>query len=115
MKSAKEISFTILAMTLSLAAVFIPLVFMGGLMGRIFREFSITIVISIIASGVVSLTLTPLMTSRLLANRGAGAKKTWMERVIGGIEHRVLGIPSKQPKSAILHLLFESAKEVLYG
>jgi HAE1 family hydrophobic/amphiphilic exporter-1 len=92
LNSAKEISFTILAMTLSLAAVFIPLVFMGGLMGRIFREFSITIVISIIASGVVSLTLTPLMTSRLLANRGAGAKKTWMERVIGGIEHRVLDV-----------------------
>ena len=92
LNSAKEISFTILAMTLSLAAVFIPLVFMGGLMGRIFREFSVTIVISIIASGVVSLTLTPLMTSRLLANRGAGAKKTWMERVIGGIEHRVLDV-----------------------
>jgi HAE1 family hydrophobic/amphiphilic exporter-1 len=92
LNSAKEISFTILAMTLSLAAVFIPLVFMGGLMGRIFREFSITIVISIIASGVVSLTLTPLMTSRLLANRGAGAKKTWMERVIGGIENRVLDV-----------------------
>jgi HAE1 family hydrophobic/amphiphilic exporter-1 len=92
LNSAKEISFTILAMTLSLAAVFIPLVFMGGLMGRIFREFSITIVISIIASGVVSLTLTPLMTSRLLANRGAGAKKTWMERVIGGIESRVLDV-----------------------
>jgi HAE1 family hydrophobic/amphiphilic exporter-1 len=92
LNSAKEISFTILAMTLSLAAVFIPLVFMGGLMGRIFREFSITIVISIIASGVVSLTLTPLMTSRLLANRGAGAKKTWMERVIGGVERRVLDV-----------------------
>ena len=66
LESAKEISFTILAMTLSLAAVFIPLVFMSGLMGRIFREFSITIVISILASGIVSLTLTPLMTSRLL-------------------------------------------------
>jgi HAE1 family hydrophobic/amphiphilic exporter-1 len=92
LNSAKEISFTILAMTLSLAAVFIPLVFMGGLMGRIFREFSITIVISIIASGIVSLTLTPLMTSRLLANRGAGTKKTWMERVIGGVEHRVLDV-----------------------
>src|SRR6202048_2126876 len=90
LNSAKEISFTILAMTLSLAAVFIPLVFMGGLMGRIFREFSITIVISIIASGIVSLTLTPLMTSRLLANRGAGTKKTWMERAIGGVGHRVL-------------------------
>ena len=90
LNSAKEISFTILAMTLSLAAVFIPLVFMGGLMGRIFREFSITIVISILASGLVSLTLTPLMTSRLLSNRGAGAKKTWMERMFGSLERRVL-------------------------
>ena len=75
LQSAKEISFTILTMTLSLAAVFIPLVFMGGLVGRIFREFSITIVISILASGLVSLTLTPLMTSRLLSGRGPGTKK----------------------------------------
>ncbi len=95
-ESAKEISFTILAMTLSLAAVFIPLVFMSGLMGRIFREFSITIVISILASGIVSLTLTPLMTSRLLSNRGKGAKKTWMERVFGAIERRVLDIYGRQ-------------------
>ena len=79
-------------MTLSLAAVFLPLVFMSGLMGRIFREFSITIVISILASGMVSLTLTPLMTSRLLSNRGEGAKKTWMERGFGAIEHRVLDV-----------------------
>ena len=92
LESAKEISFTILAMTLSLAAVFIPLVFMSGLMGRIFREFSITIVISILASGMVSLTLTPLMTSRLLSNRGEGAKKTWMERGFGAFEHRVLDL-----------------------
>jgi len=95
-ESAKEISFTILAMTLSLAAVFIPLVFMSGLMGRIFREFSITIVISILASGIVSLTLTPLMTSRLLSNRGAGAKKTWMERVFGAVERRVLDLYGRQ-------------------
>ncbi len=95
-ESAKEISFTILAMTLSLAAVFIPLVFMSGLMGRIFREFSITIVISILASGIVSLTLTPLMTSRLLGNRGAGAKKTWMERVFGALERRVLDVYGRQ-------------------
>jgi HAE1 family hydrophobic/amphiphilic exporter-1 len=92
LNSAKEISFTILAMTLSLAAVFIPLVFMSGLMGRIFREFSVTIVISILASGVVSLTLTPLMTSRLLGRRGADVKKTWMERGFGAFEHRVLNI-----------------------
>jgi hydrophobic/amphiphilic exporter-1 (mainly G- bacteria), HAE1 family len=92
LESAKEISFTILAMTLSLAAVFIPLVFMSGLMGRIFREFSITIVISILTSGIVSLTLTPLMTSRLLSNRGEGSKKTWMERGFGAFERRVLNV-----------------------
>src|SRR6478672_5561851 len=90
--SAKEISFTILSMTISLAAVFIPLVFMTGLVGRIFREFAITIVIAIFASGLVSLTLTPLMCARLLKARGEGTKRTWMERVIGGIERRVLAI-----------------------
>ncbi|HEY6217658.1 MAG TPA: efflux RND transporter permease subunit [Pyrinomonadaceae bacterium] len=88
--SAKEISFTILSMTISLAAVFIPLVFMTGLVGRIFREFAITIVIAILASGLVSLTLTPLMCARLLKERGHGIRQTWMERVIGGIESRVL-------------------------
>jgi hydrophobic/amphiphilic exporter-1 (mainly G- bacteria), HAE1 family len=90
--SAKEISFTIMSMTISLAAVFIPLVFMSGLVGRIFREFAITIVIAILASGLVSLTLTPLMCARLLKGRGEGSKKTWMERVIGGIEKRVLAM-----------------------
>ncbi len=90
LRSAREISFTILAMTVSLAAVFIPLVFMSGLVGRIFREFSITIIVSIFASGLVSLTLTPLMCSRLLGQRGAGARKTWIERVNGRIEARVL-------------------------
>jgi HAE1 family hydrophobic/amphiphilic exporter-1 len=88
--SAKEISFTILSMTISLAAVFIPLVFMSGLVGRIFREFAVTIIVSIFASGLVSLTLTPLMCARLLKDRGPGAKKTWMEKVIGGFEKRVL-------------------------
>ncbi|MGZ8463936.1 MAG: efflux RND transporter permease subunit [Candidatus Binatia bacterium] len=89
-QSAKEISFTILSMTISLAAVFIPLVFMSGLVGRIFREFAITIVVSIIASGLVSLTLTPLMCARLLKARGEGSKRTWMERKVGGMEKRVL-------------------------
>ncbi|MCM3871513.1 MAG: efflux RND transporter permease subunit [Pyrinomonadaceae bacterium] len=90
--SAKEISFTIMSMTISLAAVFLPLVLMSGLVGRIFREFAITIVIAILASGLVSLTLTPLMCARLLKERGEGSKKTWMERVIGGIERRVLAM-----------------------
>jgi HAE1 family hydrophobic/amphiphilic exporter-1 len=88
--SAKEISFTIMAMTLSLASVFLPLVFMSGLVGRIFREFSITIIISIFASGIVSLTLTPLMCSRLLAHRQAGVGESWLQRVFGAFEKRVL-------------------------
>jgi HAE1 family hydrophobic/amphiphilic exporter-1 len=91
-RSAQEISFTILSMTISLAAVFLPLVLMSGLMGRIFREFSVTIIISIFASGIVSLTLTPLMCARLLGARGHGVKKTWLERVIGGVEHQVLDV-----------------------
>lgn len=82
LNSAGEISFTILSMTLSLAAVFIPLVFMPGLLGRIFREFAITIIVAIFASGLVSLTLTPLMCARLLAERGKGHAKTWTERLI---------------------------------
>ncbi len=95
LNSAKEISFTILSMTISLAAVFIPLVFMPGLVGRIFREFAITIVVAIFASGLVSLTLTPLMCARMLKERGEGTKKTWVERVIGGVERRVLGVYGK--------------------
>jgi len=75
---AKEISFTILSMTLSLAAVFLPMVFMPGLIGRTFQEFAITIIIAIISSGVVSLTLTPLMCARMLARHESG-KKTWLE------------------------------------
>ena len=90
LNSAQEISFTILSMTISLAAVFIPLVFMPGLVGRIFREFAVVIVVAIFASGLVSLTLTPLMCARMLKDRGPGSKKTWMERVVGGAEKRVL-------------------------
>ncbi len=81
--SAGEISFTILSMTLSLAAVFIPLVFLPGLLGRIFREFSITIIVAIFASGLVSLTLTPLMCARVLSERGPNHKKAWVERKVG--------------------------------
>ncbi len=92
LNSAREISFTILSMTISLAAVFLPLVFMSGLVGRIFREFAVTIVVAIFSSGLVSLTLTPLMCARLLKDRGQGARRTWVERVIGGIEKRVLAV-----------------------
>ncbi|HOX24338.1 MAG TPA: efflux RND transporter permease subunit [Candidatus Krumholzibacteria bacterium] len=63
---AREVGFTIVSMTLSLAAVFLPVLFMGGIMGRLFREFAVTIMAAILISGVVSLTLTPMMCSRFL-------------------------------------------------
>ena len=66
LNGSRQIGFTILSMTLSLAAVFIPVLFMGGILGRLFREFSITICASILISGVVSLTLTPMLCSRFL-------------------------------------------------
>ncbi|PYL14971.1 MAG: acriflavine resistance protein B [Verrucomicrobia bacterium] len=88
--TAGEISFTILSMTLSLAAVFIPLVFLPGLLGRIFREFSATIIIAILASGVVSLTLTPLMCARILGERKAGHKRARMEKWTGDFIKRVI-------------------------
>jgi len=68
-----EIGFTILSMTVSLAAVFIPIVFMGGIIGRLLHEFAVTIVLAITASGIVSLTLTPMLCSRFL-KRGRGAE-----------------------------------------
>jgi HAE1 family hydrophobic/amphiphilic exporter-1 len=66
MNGSKEIGFTILSMTISLAAVFIPVLFMSGLIGRLFREFAVTIGLSILISGFVSLSLTPLLCSRFL-------------------------------------------------
>ncbi len=63
---SREIGFTIASMTLSLAAVFIPVLFMGGVLGRLFREFSVTICVAILISGVVSVTLTPMLCSRFL-------------------------------------------------
>ena len=65
-KGAGEIGFTILSMTVSLAAVFIPLVFMGGVVGRLLHEFAITIILAIAASGIVSVTLTPMLCARIL-------------------------------------------------
>src|SRR5207247_5088864 len=66
LNGSKEIGFTIVSMTLSLAAVFIPVLFMGGILGRLFREFAVTITAAILISGVVSVTLTPMLCSRFL-------------------------------------------------
>jgi HAE1 family hydrophobic/amphiphilic exporter-1 len=75
-----EIGFTIVSMTLSLAAVFIPVLFMGGILGRLFREFSVTICVAILISGVVSVTLTPMLCSRFLRSPEL-QKHSWFYRV----------------------------------
>jgi HAE1 family hydrophobic/amphiphilic exporter-1 len=66
LKGSKEIGFTIISMTLSLSAVFIPIMFMSGLLGRLLHEFAMTIVIAVLVSGFVSLTLTPMLCSRFV-------------------------------------------------
>jgi len=85
-----EIGFTIVSMTLSLAAVFIPVLFMGGILGRLFREFSVTICVAILISGVVSVTLTPMLCSRFLRSPEA-QKRSWFyrttERLFEGMLH----------------------------
>ena len=73
---SREIGFTIVSMTLSLAAVFIPVLFMGGILGRLFREFSVTICVAILISGVVSVTLTPMLCSRFLRSPEE-QKRSW--------------------------------------
>jgi len=65
-RGAREIGFTVISLTLSLIAVFIPLLFMSGIVGRLFQEFALTLTIAVVTSAVVSLTLTPMMASRLL-------------------------------------------------
>jgi hydrophobic/amphiphilic exporter-1 (mainly G- bacteria), HAE1 family len=71
LRGSKEIWFTIVSMTLSLAAVFIPILFMGGMLGKLFREFAVTITVAILISGFVSVTLTPMLCSRLLKHKPA--------------------------------------------
>src|SRR4051795_5822224 len=81
LKGSGEIGFTIVSMTLSLAAVFIPVLFMGGVLGRLFREFSVTICVAILISGVVSVTLTPMLCSLFLKKPNHGKKPSAFGRV----------------------------------
>jgi len=84
LEGSKEISFTILSMTLSLVAVFIPIMFMPGLVGRLFREFAVTIGVAILVSGFVSLTLTPMLCARFLkGDEGHHGEGRWrsIERI----------------------------------
>ncbi|MEW6714017.1 MAG: efflux RND transporter permease subunit [Nitrospirota bacterium] len=90
LRGSKEIGFTILSMTLSLVAVFIPVLFMGGMLGRMLHEFAVTITFAILISGVVSLTLTPMLGSRFLkphAEAKHGRLYNMMERFFDGMRN----------------------------
>jgi hydrophobic/amphiphilic exporter-1 (mainly G- bacteria), HAE1 family len=93
LNGSREISFTILSMTLSLVAVFIPMLFMGGLLGRLFHEFAVTIAVAILVSGFVSLSLTPMLCSRFLRpvdhskqSRLYQASEAIFDRVLAGYD-----------------------------
>src|SRR5205814_9192012 len=75
LKGSREIGFTIVSITFSLIAVFIPVLLMGGIVGRVFREFAVTIAIAIVVSGFVSLTLTPMLCARVLRGHHEGEEK----------------------------------------
>src|SRR5713226_7203501 len=81
LKGAREIGFTIISITFSLIAVFIPVLLMGGMVGRVFREFAVTIAVAIIVSGFVSLTLTPMLCARVLRTHHEDEKQNKVLRV----------------------------------
>jgi HAE1 family hydrophobic/amphiphilic exporter-1 len=107
-KGSREITFTVISMTISLVAVFIPVLFLGGLIGRLFQEFAVTIGVAILVSGFVSLTLTPMLCSRWLQPHDPGerhgrfyetierawlASLAWYERTLGWVmDHRRLAL-----------------------
>jgi multidrug efflux pump len=92
LRGAKEIGFTVISLTLSLIAVFIPLLFMTGLVGRMFREFALTLTIAVVVSAVVSLTLTPMMCARLLKSEGLHGSKTGFMGWFSGLIDRTIAV-----------------------
>ncbi|SCB96493.1 MdtB/MuxB family multidrug efflux RND transporter permease subunit [Kosakonia oryziphila] len=119
LKGAGEIGFTIISLTFSLIAVLIPLLFMGDIVGRLFREFAVTLAVAILISAIVSLTLTPMMCARMLSeeslrkqNRFSRASERFFERVIAGYGHllaKVLNHPWLTLSVAIGTLLLSMA------
>jgi multidrug efflux pump len=85
LRGAREIGFTVISLTFSLIAVFIPLLFMTGLVGRMFREFALTLTIAVVISAVVSLTLTPMMCSRLLRGASGRTSTAWFNNRVEAI------------------------------
>ncbi|MBS0621281.1 MAG: efflux RND transporter permease subunit [Verrucomicrobia bacterium] len=103
LQGSKEISFTILSMTLCLGTVFIPLIFMGGIVGRILHEFAMTIVVTVLISGAISLSLTPLMCSRLIPERHTERKKNPIEKMSEGLNAAILKVYSPTLEWALKH------------
>ena len=91
LKGARQIGFTVISISLSLIAVFIPILFMGGLIGRLFHEFAVTLSAAILVSGVVSLTLTPMLCGKFLRREHSDARPGWFSRVMEGFFGWVLG------------------------
>src|SRR5438270_1590377 len=98
LKGSREIGFTIVSMTLSLAAVFIPVLFMGGVLGRLFKEFVVTICVAILISGVVSVTLTPMLSSRFLRPPHE-QRRSWFYRITEQFFDRMLRVYDRSLQS----------------
>src|SRR5882724_8901333 len=103
---SREIGFTIVSMTLSLVAVFIPLLLMGGLIGRLFREFAVTVSVAILMSGLVSLTLTPMMCGQLLSHSGSGKQEGRFASALEAIYQRSLDLYAVCLRWSLHHRIF---------
>jgi hydrophobic/amphiphilic exporter-1 (mainly G- bacteria), HAE1 family len=118
---AAEVGFTILSMTLSLAAVFIPFLFMGGIIGKLFHEFAVTIGVAILVSGFVSLTLTPMLSSRFLRSqhgvahgRMYAATERFYERTLGVYERSLAWVMARRPATLVFSLVILVATAWLF-
>ncbi len=121
LEGAREIGFTILSMTISLTAVFIPVLFMGGIIGRLFHEFAVTIGIAILVSGFVSLTLTPMLCSRFLRapseerhGRFYEATERVYRRVLGVYQRSLGWVMDHRPTSLAFSVGVLAATAVLF-
>jgi multidrug efflux pump len=120
LKGASEIGFTVLSISISLVAVFIPILLMGGIVGRLFREFAVTLSVAILVSLVISLTTTPMMCSKLLKEHDPEEKHNWLfnlsERGFNGIlkfYERTLGWVLEHPAITLTVLLITIGVNVL--
>src|SRR5580693_2112778 len=121
LRGAREIGFTVISLTVSLIAVFIPLLFMSGLVGRMFREFALTLTIAVVTSAIVSLTLTPMMCSRLLRHAdeeltvpGLAAISGGIDRMIGFYHRTLLWVLQRQRATMLLTLATIAATLAMY-